>query len=61
MLMSAAPDNNLEEIFKENKIELIRVGRLIESGTYIEEKGKKNDFIKPDKDELWKFIEKYSE
>lgn len=61
MLMSAAPDNNLEEIFKENKIELIRVGRLIENGTYIEEKGKKNDFIKPDKDELWKFIEKYSE
>ena len=57
MLMAAAPDNNLEEIFADKGIELIRVGRLIKNGTFIEEKAKKKEFEVPEKDELWKFIE----
>lgn len=59
MLMAAAPDNDLKSVFAENDIEIIRVGRMIEKGTYIEEAGKKKEFRKPEKDELWKFIEKY--
>ncbi|MFP4021868.1 MAG: AIR synthase family protein [Halanaerobium sp.] len=57
MLMAAAPNNKLKEIFKENGIELIKVGRLIENGYYIEENGKQKAFKAPEKDELWKFIE----
>lgn len=57
MLMAAAPDNKLKEIFKENGIELIKVGRLIENGYYIEENGEQKAFKVPAKDELWKFIE----
>ncbi|MFP4198462.1 MAG: AIR synthase family protein [Halanaerobium sp.] len=59
MLMAAAPDNDLKSVFAENDIDIIRVGRMIEKGTYIEEAGKKKEFRKPEKDELWKFIEKY--
>lgn len=58
MLMAAPPNNKLPEIFAKNNIELIRVGRLIEKGSYIEEKGIKSTFKSPAKDELWKFIEK---
>lgn len=61
MLMSAPPTNDLEEIFEQHKIDLIRVGRLIDNGTYIEEAGKKRTFEVPAKDELWKFIENNSE
>lgn len=57
MLMAAPSTNNLKEIFAEQGIELIRVGRLIERGAFIEEKGKIEEFEVPEKDELWKFIE----
>jgi len=57
MLMAAAPNNKLREIFKEKGIELIKVGRLIENGYYIEKDGEKKPFEPPTKDELWKFIE----
>lgn len=58
MLMAASPNNNLKKVFLENNIDLIRVGRLIEKGTYIEKKKSKKEFKPPTKDELWKFIEK---
>ncbi|MFW5961864.1 MAG: AIR synthase family protein, partial [bacterium] len=57
MLMAAAPGNKLKDIFNENGIELIRVGRLIENGYYIKENGIQKTFETPEKDELWKFIE----
>jgi hydrogenase maturation factor len=60
MLMAAPPDVDLKSVFAENEIELMRVGRLIEKGSYIEAEGKKKEFKVPDKDELWKFIEKMS-
>jgi hydrogenase maturation factor len=59
MLMAAAPEIDLAAIFADTDLKLIRVGRMIESGTYIEEKGIKKEFKVPEKDELWKFIEKY--
>lgn len=59
MLMAAAPENNLKSVFAEQGIEIIRVGRMTEKGAYIEEAGRKKEFKSPEKDELWKFIEKY--
>ena len=56
MLMAVAPDIDLESVFSENNIELIKVGRLIENGSYIEKNGEKEEFSSPDEDELWKFI-----
>lgn len=58
MLMAAAPENNLEKVFAEHDLKILRVGRLITEGSYIEENGSKNKFSAPEKDELWKFIEK---
>ncbi len=58
MLMAASPDINLEKVFEKSEIELFRVGRLIEKGNYIIEDGVKREFKAPQKDELWKFIEK---
>ena len=58
MLMAASPDNNLEKIFEKSEIDVFRVGRLIEKGNYIIENGEKKEFRPPQKDELWKFIEK---
>jgi len=58
MLMAAPPDVDLKSVFAENEIEIMRVGRLIENGIYIEEEGEKKEFKVPEKDELWKFIEK---
>jgi len=58
MLMAAAPENDLESVFAEQDLEIMRVGRLIEDGSYIEENGIKTEFEVPEKDELWKFIEK---
>jgi len=58
MLMAAAPENDLESVFAEQDLEIMRVGRLIENGFYIEENGIKKEFEVPEKDELWKFIEK---
>lgn len=57
MLIAAEPGNNLQEIFSQAEIDLIRVGRLIEEGSYLEEKGVQTEFRPPEKDELWKFIE----
>jgi hydrogenase maturation factor len=56
MLMAAAPDTDLVSIFAKNNIELIKVGRLIENGSYIEKNGVKEEFSLPAEDELWKFI-----
>ncbi|CCU80282.1 Thiamine-monophosphate kinase [Halanaerobium saccharolyticum subsp. saccharolyticum DSM 6643] len=56
MLMAVAPDIDLESVFSKNNIELIKVGRLIENGSYIEKNGEKEEFSLPDEDELWKFI-----
>ena len=58
MLMAAPPNIDLKLVFAENEIEIMRVGRLIEDGIYIAEKGEKKEFKVPEKDELWKFIEK---
>jgi hydrogenase maturation factor len=58
MLMAAAPGNNLKPVFAEQGIEIIRVGRMTENGAYIEIDGIKKEFTVPEKDELWKFIEK---
>jgi len=58
MLMAAAPENDLNSVFADQGIEIIRVGRMTESGSYIEENGLKKKFSVPEKDELWKFIEK---
>lgn len=60
MLIAAAPEVNLEEIFADSEIELIEVGRLITEGSYIIENGVKSKFKTPKKDELWKFIENIS-
>ena len=57
MLIAAAPEIELKKIFDRSEINLIRVGRLIDTGTYIEEDGEKREFRAPQKDELWKFIE----
>jgi len=56
MLMAVAPDIDLESVFSKNNIELIKVGRLIENGSYIEKNGEKEEFSLPAEDELWKFI-----
>lgn len=58
MLMAAAPENNLEAVFAEHELEIMRVGRMTADGAYIEENGIKKEFTAPEKDELWKFIEK---
>ena len=58
MLMAAAPENDLQAVFADEGIEIIRVGRMTESGAYIEKDGIKEKFEIPEKDELWKFIEK---
>jgi hydrogenase maturation factor len=58
MLMAAPPEIDLKNIFSENDIEIIRVGRMINEGSYLEENGVKKEFEVPEKDELWKFIEK---
>lgn len=58
MLMAAPPEIDLKNIFSENDIEIIRVGRMINEGSYLEENGVKKEFKAPEKDELWKFIEK---
>lgn len=57
MLMAAAPENDLESVFAEHELEIMRVGRLIDGGAYIEKNGIKKEFEAPEKDELWKFIE----
>ncbi|MFN2340005.1 MAG: AIR synthase family protein [Halanaerobium sp.] len=57
MLMAAAPGNDLESVFAEHEIEIVRVGRMLKEGSYIEENGVKKEFEVPAKDELWKFIE----
>lgn len=57
MLMAAAPENDLESVFAEHELEIMRVGRLIDDGAYIEKNGIKKEFKAPEKDELWKFIE----
>jgi hydrogenase maturation factor len=58
MLMAAPEEINLKEIFKNNDINISRVGKLLKSGQYIIENGEKKVFEPPTKDELWKFIEK---
>ncbi len=58
MLMAAEAGNDLKSIFAEQGIEIIRVGRMTENGAYIEEDGIQKEFELPEKDELWKFIEK---
>jgi hydrogenase maturation factor len=58
MLMAAPPEIDLKSIFAENELEIIRVGRMIKEGNYMEENGVKKEFKAPEKDELWKFIEK---
>ena len=58
MLMAAPPEIDLKSIFAESQLEIIRVGRMIKEGKYIEENGVKKEFKVPEKDELWKFIEK---
>lgn len=58
MLIAASPENDLETLFAEKGIELIKVGRIIEKGSYIEENGEKEEFSLPVEDELWKFIKK---
>lgn len=60
MLMAAPPEIDLKSVFAKTEIEIIRVGRLIEAGIHLEEKGEKREFEVPEKDELWKFIEKIS-
>ncbi len=60
MLMAAAPDIDLISLFSKNGIELVKVGRLIENGSYIEENGAMEEFSLPAEDELWKFIKKIS-
>ena len=52
--------SQLKKIFDRSEINLIRVGRLIDTGTYIEEDGEKREFRAPQKDELWKFIKKFT-
>lgn len=61
MLMAVSKDINLKEIFAESEIEVYRVGKLLEEGQYILEDGIKSEFELPEKDELWKFIEKVAE
>lgn len=56
MLMAAAPDTDLISLFSQKDIELIKVGRLIENGSYIEKNGEKEEFSLPVEDELWSFI-----
>jgi hydrogenase maturation factor len=58
MLMAAAPNKDLVSLFAENGIELIKVGRIIENGSYIEKNGAMEKFSTPTEDELWKFIKK---
>jgi hydrogenase maturation factor len=56
--MAAPQEINLKEIFKNNDIEIFRVGKLLKNGQYILENGEKKLFETPAEDELWKFIEK---
>jgi hydrogenase maturation factor len=58
MLMAVPKEINLNEIFKDSDIEIFRVGKLLKKGQYILENGEKKKFEPPEKDELWKFIEK---
>lgn len=58
MLMAAPQEINLKEIFKNNDIEIFRVGKLLKNGQYILGNGEKKLFETPAEDELWKFIEK---
>lgn len=58
MLIAAEENSGIEEVFAKNNIELLRVGRLIEKGSYIEEEGELKEFSPPEEDELWRFIKK---
>lgn len=58
MLIAAEKDSGIEKVFAENNIELIRIGRMVEKGSYIEENGEIKDFSLPKEDELWRFIKK---
>ncbi len=58
MLMAAPKELDLNEIFKDSGIEIFRVGKLLKKGQYILENGARKPFTVPEKDELWKFIEK---
>jgi len=58
MLMSAPKSLDISSLFADTGIEIFRVGRMIEKGSYIIENGLKKEFNPPEKDELWKFIEK---
>lgn len=60
MLIAAAPELELEQIFAAEGINLIKVGKLIESGHYISNGSEKKEFAQPAEDELWKFIKKIS-
>lgn len=60
MLIAAQPELDLNKIFSKKGIKLIRVGKLVEKGSFIEENGVKEEFSPPNRDELWKFIEKES-
>lgn len=60
MLMAASPKIDMEELFADAEIEIIKVGKLIKNGKYIIENEEKKKFKAPKKDALWKFIEKYN-
>lgn len=60
LLIAADPELDLISVFSEKNIELIKVGRLIESGSYIEKNGEKEEFYLPEEDELWSFIKKFT-